>query len=338
MKIIIDILHPAHIHFFKYFIKEMEKKGHKILVTARDKEVALKLLKAYGINYIVISRIRKGKLGLLSEFISRNIKFLKICKRFKPDLLMGIMGPTISVIGKLMRIPSLVFYDTEHAKLTNFFSYKLATYVITPSCYKGKVKNQVRYNGYHELAYLYPKRFRPNKKILKEAGLKKGEKFFIVRFVSWQASHDIKAKGFSLEEKRKLIELLKKYGKVIITSEKPLPKEFEPYRLSISPEKIHDLLYFADMYIGEGATMASEAAVLGTPAIYVSTLKLGYLEEEEKYGLVYNFSKADKAIKKVSELLKNKNLKKEHQKRKKKMLKDKIDVTEWMIDFVKKLK
>ena len=33
------------------------------------------------------------------------------------------------------------------------------------------------------------------------------------------------------------------------------------------------------MYIGEGATMASEAAILGTPSVYLNELKLGYLEE-----------------------------------------------------------
>ena len=29
MKIIIDILHPAHVHFFKYFIEEMKKLKEK---------------------------------------------------------------------------------------------------------------------------------------------------------------------------------------------------------------------------------------------------------------------------------------------------------------------
>ncbi len=37
------------------------------------------------------------------------------------------------------------------------------------------------------------------------------------------------------------------------------------------------LLAYATLFIGEGATMASECAVLGTPAIYVNSLQLGYL-------------------------------------------------------------
>jgi len=77
---------------------------------------------------------------------------------------------------------------------------------------------------------------------------------------------------------------------------------------------MHDLLYYATMYIGEGATMASEAAILGTPSIYINTLRLSYTDEEEaKYDLLYNYSDPKtaqrEALKKAIELLGNKNLK-----------------------------
>ena len=64
---------------------------------------------------------------------------------------------------------------------------------------------------------------------------------------------------------------LEKYGRVLITSESKLPAEFEPYRVKVAPEKMHDLLYYAALYVGEGGTMASESAVLGTKAIHIST-------------------------------------------------------------------
>ena len=70
--------------------------------------------------------------------------------------------------------------------------------------------------------------------------------------------------------------------------------------MKIPKSKIHDLLYYATMYIGEGASMASEAAVLGTPSIYINPLRLGYLDElEKKYGLVYNIPNPKKAIQKA---------------------------------------
>jgi len=132
---------------------------------------------------------------------------------------------------------------------------------------------------------------------------------------------------------------LEKYGRVLITSEAKLDPELDQYKIKVSPEKLHDLLYYATLYIGEGATTASECAILGTHAIYVNTLRLGYMdEEEEKYGLVYNCtnpkSMEKKAFEKAIELLKNPNLKQEGKTKREKLLADKIDVTKFMVDLV----
>jgi predicted glycosyltransferase len=81
--------------------------------------------------------------------------------------------------------------------------------------------------------------------------------------------------------------------------------------------------------------MASECAILGIPAIYVNSLELGYLkEQEEKYGLVYGFRNSKGIIKKAIQLLQNSKLKQDHKMRRKKMLADKIDVTSFMVWFV----
>ena len=70
-------------------------------------------------------------------------------------------------------------------------------------------------------------------------------------------------------------------------------------------------MYYAQMYVGEGATMASEAAILGTPSVYINPLILGYLNEiNNKYHLLLQFSKGEPAITKVLELAENQNLKK----------------------------
>ena len=41
MKILIDIGHPAHVHLFKNLIGNLRKDGHEVIITARDKEIAL---------------------------------------------------------------------------------------------------------------------------------------------------------------------------------------------------------------------------------------------------------------------------------------------------------
>jgi predicted glycosyltransferase len=340
VRVLVNIGHPAHVHFYRNFISEMKKRGHETKVTVEPKEVAVNLLRAYGIEFEDMGQkyreiIMKG-LGIMIK----DYKLLKIVRKFRPDVIMGILDTYGSHVGKLIGVPSIVFTDTEHAKMANKLTFPFATVICTPSCFKKDLgKKQVRYTGYHELAYLHPNYFKQDSVVLDDFGLGKDDKFIILRFVSWEASHDIKQKGLDLQTKKELIKEIEKHAQVFITSEKALTKDFEKYRMTNSPEKMHDLLYYATMYIGEGATMASEAAILGTPAIYINTQRLGYLDEQEEiYGLVYNFSNPKTAqeqiIRKAIELLEDEDLKKKWQKKREKLLSEKIDVTKFMTEFI----
>jgi len=341
MKILIDIKHPAHVHFFKNAIYSLKKEGNEVLITARDKEMTLALLKEFGIPYIKISKIGKSKLALLAELFLRNYRFFKIAKKFKPDLMLELMGVTAAPIGKILNIPTLVFYDTENAKLTNPLAYFFCTEFITPNCYKKNMgKKHLKYNGYHELAYLHPKYFQPDVKILEELNIKESDTFTIVRFVSWGASHDIAHKGLTIENKIKAVEEFAKYGKVFITSEKNLPDKLKKYQLNISHKKIHSLLYYTTLIYGESATMSSEAAILGTQAIYINNAHLGYLEEiNKKYELIHLYKETKnnqtESIKDGVRILKNKKTKNNSKLKSIKLLNEKINVTDFIIKKIK---
>lgn len=288
---LIDILHPAHVHFFRNIVTDLEQQGHRVIITARDKEISIQLLEKLDMKYILLSKQKTG-LGLLTEMITRSIKLLKICIKEKPDLMMGIMGPSIAVVGLLTRIPSWVFYDTENAWITNWFAYPLADTIYTPKCYLGKQrKNEIRYPGYHELAYLHPDLFCKDPKLLKHHGINPEKEFIFVRFVGWQASHDAGERGLDLQKKIELIKALEEYAQVFISSETELPEELMDRQMKVPIEIIHHVLAFARLVVGESATMASEAAVLGVKAVFISDTKRGYtLEQESDYNLVKNFS------------------------------------------------
>jgi len=151
------------------------------------------------------------------------------------------------------------------------------------------------------------------------------------------ASHDIGQHG--IRDKIELVKMLEECGRILISSEALLPPELQPYQLRISPEKLHDLLFYAMLYVGEGATTASECAVLGTHAIYVNTLKLGYLaEEDERYHLVSDFSGRictnKTVLAEVKKLLQNPDIKKEGKRKSAILVHDKIDVTAFMVRFI----
>jgi uncharacterized protein len=341
MKILFNIGHPAHVHLFKNLIRELERRGHHCKITAIAKDVSLYLLDAYGFEYEVVGQGMPTLTSKAIELVRIEARLYRIARSFMPDLLVGGVGNVyVAHIGKLIRKPSIVFDDTEHAKIDHLLMDPFVNVICTPSCYRGDLgPKQVRYNGYHELAYLHPYRFTPNPAVLDELSLSEGDPFIIIRFVSWQASHDVGQHGLDLDMKRKAIHEFEKYGRVLITSEKNLPQEFEKYRISVSPEKMHDLLSYATLLYGESATMASECAVLGTHAIFCDFAGRGYTDEEENvYNLVYNFkldeSSQEKSIETAVKLLCNRNLKREGQKKRRKLLNDKIDVTKFMVWFL----
>ncbi|MCZ7355877.1 MAG: DUF354 domain-containing protein [Candidatus Methanoperedens sp.] len=336
MRILIDIGHPAHVHFFKNTIWALEKHGHEVMVTARDKDVAIDLLKAYNIPHIVLTTMGRGKIGLMKEWLIRDYKLLILAKEFKPDILTGILNPCAAHVSKLLGKKAIIFNDTEHATFAEAITYPFTDVIITPSCFKKSLgKKQVRYNGYHELAYLHPDYFKPDPAVLDELGLSKEDIFIILRFVTWGASHDVGQHG--IQNKIRLVKELEKYGRVYITSEGRLDNELENYKIKVPPEKIHDLLYYATLYMGEGATMATESAILGTPAIYVSSLAgtMGnFIELEQKYGLMFNYNDSDIAIKKAVELIQKPEIKREWNEKRETLLKDKINVTGFMVRFL----
>lgn len=338
MRILVDLGHPAHVHQFKNTIKIMEDKGHDILVTARNKEVSFRLLERYDINYVEVGNYKGGILSKALEMLNIDKKLYTLARDFNPDILVGGVGNVyVAHVSYLLRKPSIMFNDTEHAILQNLLSFPFLSVICTPSCYKKHLgKTQIRYNGYHELAYLHPNYFSPNPEVLAEIGLREGDPFIILRFVSWQASHDVGHSGLTLDTKRRAIHEFEKYGRVFITSEKPLPQEFEKYRISVAPEKMHDLLYYATLLYGESATMASECAVLGTHAIFCDFAGRGYTDEEENdYELVFNFKLDEfsqkKSINKAVNLLQDPDLRKKGREKRERLLRDKIDVTEFMV-------
>jgi uncharacterized protein len=340
MNILIDVSHPAHVHFFKHAIRIWQARGHRIQITARDKDVALQLLQDYQLPYQSLSEKGSGYFGLAFELIQHESRLIKVARKFQADVILDIGGTFIVHAGKLLGIDTVVFSDTEHAKLSNFITFPFATYICTPDSYKDDLgKKHIKYPGYQELAYLHPHHFTPEPAKLPLAGLEENEPYFVLRFVSWGASHDFGQKGMRNDDKIELVKGLADFGKVLITSEGSLPEELEPYKIKVSPMHIHDLLFYASMYIGEGATMATESAILGTPSVYINPLGSGNLDEIiQKYQLIYHYPDGQFAIDAVLGLAKTEGLKPLHKTRQKLMLEDKVDVTNWMVDFVESLK
>lgn len=331
MNIFINISHPAHVHFFKYVIKKLQNKGHNVKIGNRDKEFTNQLLEYYNLSYITLSKKGNGAFGLLRELIHQQFGINDLIKENKFDLMLQIGGIFNAPIGRIRKIPTIAISDTENDKIGNKIGFGLSKYVLSPDCWNtefgGHWKKQIKYPGYHELAYLSPKYYKSN--------IKPKNKF-LLRFVGWGAGHDIGEKYLSDQQKIHLVHLLLNHGEVYISSENELPDELNKYAYSFHPAEIHDFLRDCKMIIGESATMASEASCLGIPAIFISNTGRGYTtEQDNKYNLIkhYNLQQWDNIISTITEWLSNDNLQ-EWQEKRYQMLKDKIEVTDWLVDLI----
>jgi len=335
MKVIIDIGHPGHVHLFRNFAQIFLDKGHSVLFTIREKEYEAELLKQAGFHFKVLGKHYSSFSGKILGLVRYNLKLLFISIRFRPDLFLS-HGSIYTLLSSLLLMkPNISLEDSgnpEQVRLYLPFTGAVLTSTSFPVRYGRK---QVYYEGYHELAYLHPDYFRPDPAVLPELSIKEGERYSIVRFVAWKASHDRNHHGLDYDQKVEIIRQLSQYGKVFISSESQLPPDLEKFRFPLSPDRLHHAMAFADIYVGEGATMASECAVLGTPAVYINTIRRGYLEEQEKeYNLVSCFSSYDGVNEKIEELLSNPNLKTETKSNRERLINCKCDVTAFLVKFV----
>ncbi len=288
MKILFMISHPAHFWMFRYTIDNLKRDGHKVVIVIRPKDVLEQLCINAGMEfYKVKNRPKKwGMFGLAIFLIEKIFEVLRIARKEKPDMLVGSDG-VLAVVGKIIRKPAFECYedDAEAIALYAKIFFPIYTGVICPECcsaWKWKDK-KIAYPSYHELGYLHPNQFIPDKQKVEQYGIDTSKPYILVRFAQLTAHHDVGIHGINTAIAERMIELLKPHGTIYITSERPLEPQFEQYRIKINPLDMHHVMAFASLYIGDSQTMAAEAGVVGTPFVRLNDFvgRLSYLHELE---------------------------------------------------------
>lgn len=339
MNILIDILHPAHVHFFRHSIKILERKKHKVMVTAREKGVTHDLLRAYDIDFISTGESSNKKIGLAFELLKRNIKLIRLAKKNKIDLFLGIAGISIAMVGYILKKPRIVFYDTEATGLANKIAFPLATRLYTPKYFEeDHGEKHIRYDGLQEYSYLSKKYFQPDKSILQKYGFEPYT-YSLCRFSEWKASHDINKHGFSKEMKIKIVKEMQKYGDVIVSFEGEKVSSLEKFEIKVEPHEFHDILAFSKILVSDASTITTEAALLGVPVIRSNSLigtnfLAGNTKALEESGLMFNIKSEKKALIKMKQLLAKEKLREEWDSKLDAFLNNKIDTNKLIIDIV----
>ncbi len=309
MKYIFELNHPKHYYQFKFIMQSLQQQGHKVLVLARDKDVLLKVLEEENISYTIFGQHHKSMLTKILGSFSLIRNYLSIARKYKPDVFISKGSWYGAFTAKLLHKRSVIFIDSEVVTINNIFVVPICSKVITPQSFKLNYgKKHIRIPGIFEDCYLSPTVFHPNPEIINQYNLQ--QPYAILRFVGWQANHDVGRNGFTLEQKEALVNAISQYMTVYISSEKALPPHLAKYQLPTPAALIHHVLSAAHLYVGDSQTMAAEAALLGTPAIRSNSFvgpndMSNFIMLQDQHHLLLNIADPQQAIKQAEALAAN---------------------------------
>ena len=340
-KILFYFGHPAQFLMFRETIRVLKDKGVEIKIIIKTKDVLETLVKESGFEHqnILPGGRGRSRTSILLAVIKRDLKMWKIAKKFKPDLMIGT-DPSIAHISWLTKRFGITIVEDDYDVIKSlvWMTYPFTKAILCPKvCKVGKKYEQkkIAYSGYMKLGYLHPDVFQQADEVLMK--YKFDKKFVLIRLSSLGAYHDYGIKGLTKQLIRKVIGKCELAGySVKLSAEFKVDTEFEKYKLDIDVIDMHHVLAEASILISDSQSMSVEAAVLGTPSIRYSGFagRISVLEELEKsYELTTGvpIGNDDYFLKILDGYLLMPELKDEFQVRKNKMLKDKINVSDFLL-------
>lgn len=275
MKIWIDLTSLPHIHFFRSFIKGLSSAGNDVLVTSRQFGIMNDILDKNNIEYVSVGS--HGGKDLESKLISsssRISELTRLVSKEKPDIGLSKHSVECARVSFGLGIHSIMVIDHETANAAMRLMVPLTDFIIAPKAIPVKYLNMLgghnvrQFYGVCELAHFYD--FKPNDKVLKELGIRKGRKIVIARSEPMLSAHNIhKSVLYGV-----LKGILKRRDDVDIVF---IPRggrdlgKFNKLDLFVPEESVDTLsLYsYANLMIGAGSCMNREASIGGCPTISI---------------------------------------------------------------------
>ena len=335
--------HPAQYHFFKYTIRNLKNAGISVRLLIKTKDILEQLLQEDGQEYenIQVSVRRNTRWGILAASVKRTLAVYRSARRFKADILAGT-DSSIAQAARLLGKPAITVLEDDVEIIYNLaqLTYPFTTDILVPDvCRVGKWKDKkIGYAGYMKLAYLHPHRFQPDASVLTRYGIE--GKYILVRLAKLAAHHDVGIKGLNAKIVESIIEVAEAGDyRVFLSSESEVEDRLKPYLIHIKHTDIHHLMAYSSLLISDSQSMSVEAAMLGIPNLRFNDLvgRISVLDElESKYHLTIGIKTYEpkRLIDETGTILSTGGSGDIYQKRRRKMLDDKIDVTAFLTWFI----
>ena len=268
MNILIDLLHPADINFFKNAIDALSGKGIDITIIMRPRGKMIEILKSElpNMQFTPVGKYYTTTPGKLFSIATRNLNLVLFLRKNNFDLCTSY-GFFVGIASRFCRKPSVIFTDDYEYRIPFYLFKSCGGYLVIPSCIPSTGKNILKYNGFKELAYLHPNYFKPDRKVLEQYGLTP-DNYVFIREV---ARASLNYKNLKQTDLPEVIRSLNNFGlNVVLSVEDKTRMDSLKDKCTVleEPVDIFSLMRFALFTISSGDSMARESCLVGTPTVY----------------------------------------------------------------------
>jgi predicted glycosyltransferase len=277
LRIWFDLSNSPHINLFREMIRDLESRGHEVLISCRPLANTVDLLKLHGLEFEVVGEHHGAALWRKAAGYPIRVWQLRQWLRTQGiDVAISQSSFHSPVAGKLVGARAIYMNDNEHA-LGNIPSFAFADRILVPECIAaGKLRRQlarsskvVRYPGVKEGIYLW--QLAESIRVAAAGRGTRARPSVYVRPEPWTAQY-YKGRLNFLDAPLMAIK-----DRVDVTV---LPRgaaqgthyrtpEFEGMRVIDTALDVSEIAADCDLFVGAGGTMTREMAVLGIPTISV---------------------------------------------------------------------
>lgn len=312
MKIWIDLDNTPHVPFFKPIIRELEARGHSVVLTARDAFQVCELAAKMGLNPKKVGHhYGKNRFMKVWGLGWRSLQLLPTVMKHRPDLALSHGSRSQILLCNLLRIPTVMIMDYEFAQTPWLLQprWEIVPQVLLSANLQCKHPERVRtYDGIKE--DVYAPDFKPDPALGKQLGLEQAKIVVTVRPPANEAHyHNPESETFFVEFMKRLVAtpetkavLLPRNKNQEAQIRKDFPEWFANDKVMVPKEAVDglNLLWHSDLVVSGGGTMNREAAALGVPVYSIFRGKIGVLDRHlQKEGRMVLIEKIEDVHQKI---------------------------------------
>jgi len=312
MNIWIDLDNTPHVPFFKPIMRELEQRGHSVMLTARDAFQVCELAAKMGLSPRKVGKhYGKNRLMKMWGLGWRSLQLLPTVIKHRPDLALSHGSRSQILLSNLLRIPTVMVMDYEFAETPWLLQpkWEVVPRVLLDANLQCKNRDRVRtYDGIKE--DVYAPEFKPDAALGKQLGLEANQIVVTVRPPANEAHyHNPESETFFVEFMQRLVAtpqtkavLLPRNKNQEAQIRRDFPDWFTDSRVVVPREAVDglNLLWHSDLVVSGGGTMNREAAALGVPVYSIFRGKIGVLDRQlQKEGRMVLIEKIEDVREKI---------------------------------------